>query len=326
MTPASPPPVPAGLRQRRLLGPLWGSWLDRLPRLAADLLDEWELTVDGDPLHGWCSLVLPVRTAGGRDAVLKLSFDGNDESLHEGQALTLWNRAGDGDGDGAVRLLRADPRRRCLLLERLDLRDLTSVPVEKAGDVIAALYRRLHRPAGPPFPALTEVAGRWLDEFDALGPDMPLPRSLRSQALALGRDLLADSPGRPVLLHGDLHWENVLAVDAGADGSTPDRWRAIDPKPVVGDPHLEPAPLIWNRWRELRQHRRGPRAAIRERLALVTDATGLERDRVRDWFVVRVVLTASWTIADARQASRALTETEQRAITWCVTMAKAVQG
>lgn len=311
--------VPDGLAERRRLGPLWGSWLDRLPRLAATLLDEWELTLDGDALHGWCSLVLPVRTSDDRDAVLKVSFDGDDESLHEAQALTRWN------GDGAVRLLRADPRRRALVLERLRLRDLTAVPVEDAGPVLADLYARLHRPAGPPFPALADVAGTWLDDLEALGPDIPFPRSLRSQALSLGRDLVADPPGRPVLLHGDLHWENVLALDDAAVGSGPQCWRAIDPKPMVGDPHLEPAPLVWNRWQELQQHRRGPRAAIRERLELVTDATGLDHDRVRDWFLVRVVLNAGWAVADARHASRALTDAEQRSITWCVTMAKAVQ-
>ncbi|GGD00777.1 streptomycin 6-kinase [Tersicoccus solisilvae] len=319
MSPASPPTVPTSLQERRLLGPVWGSWLDRLPRLAATLLDEWQLTVDGDAMHGWCSLVLPVLTAEGREAVLKIGFDGDDESLHEPQALTRWN------GDGAVRLLRADPRRRALVLERLRIRDLTAVPVTEAGDVLATLYRRLHRPAGPPFPTVTDVAGTWLDDLQALGPDVPLPRSLRAQALSLGRDLLADPPGTPVLLHGDLHWENVLAVDDAADGSSPDRWRAIDPKPMVGDIHLEPAPLVWNRWQELQQHRRGPRAGIRERLSFVTDATGLDHDRVRDWFLVRVVLNAASTVADARRASRALTDLEQRGLTWCVTMAKAVQ-
>ena len=39
----------------------------------------------------------------GDDAVLKVAWDGDDESLHEAEALELW------DGDGAVRLLRCDP-------------------------------------------------------------------------------------------------------------------------------------------------------------------------------------------------------------------------
>lgn len=311
--------VPDALQERRLLGPAWVDWLERLPRLAASVLDAWDLIPDGDVLHGWCSLVLPVRTDRGGPAMLKLTFDGDEESRLEAQALTRWN------GAGAVRLLRADPRRRVLLLERLRLRDLTAIPVEDAGPVLARLYGHLHRPAGPPFATLESVAGRWLDDLAALGSDVPLPRSLLSQALAVGRDLLADPPERPVLLHGDLHWENILAVDDDADATTPDRWRAIDPKPMIGDPHLEPAPLVWNRWRELQADRRGPRAAIRERLDVVTDLTGLERDRVRDWFLVRVVLNVGWTVTDARRASRPLTGLEQDGVTWSVTMAKAVQ-
>src|SRR5688572_24368837 len=91
----------------------WASWVARLPRLADDLLEEWDLRPDGLSMHGYCSLVLPVETGAGEQAVLKLSFDGDDESEHEALALRHW------DGRGAVRMLRADPGRRALLLERL---------------------------------------------------------------------------------------------------------------------------------------------------------------------------------------------------------------
>jgi streptomycin 6-kinase len=53
--------------------------------------------------------------------VLKVAWEGDDESLHEGEALELWN------GEGAVRLLRREGR---VLLEEPDyvapLRDLMS--------------------------------------------------------------------------------------------------------------------------------------------------------------------------------------------------------
>ena len=97
-----PLPIPPGLDGQRRLGPAWAAWLDRLPRLAAEVVDEWRLVPDGAPMHGYVSLAQPVRTAGGRPAVLKVSFDGDDESLHEGIALQRWH------GDGAVSLLRAE--------------------------------------------------------------------------------------------------------------------------------------------------------------------------------------------------------------------------
>ena len=120
--PLLPFDLPQGLLGQAAVGPAWSAWLDRLPRLLRDLLDEWALAVDGAPLHG-CVLG---RRAGadreaGEPAVLKVSFDGDDEAVHEGLALQHWH------GDGVVRLLRADPRRRALLLERLQVRDLTDV-------------------------------------------------------------------------------------------------------------------------------------------------------------------------------------------------------
>jgi len=92
----------------------WAAWVDRLPALVRDLLDEWDLTVDGALMNGFCSLVVPVLTADGERSVLKLHTDADaDESDFEHLALQHWH------GNGTVLLLRADPRRRAMLLERL---------------------------------------------------------------------------------------------------------------------------------------------------------------------------------------------------------------
>ena len=74
-------------------------------------------------------------------------------------------------------------------------------------------------------------------------------------------------------------------------------WLAIDPKPMSGDPHYEPAPLLWNRWDELEGDIRG---GVRRRFHAVIDAAGLEEDRARDWVVVRMVLNAHWSIRSGR--------------------------
>ena len=90
--------LPDGLEAQRDLGQTWGRWLDRVPRLYSELLDAWALAPAGDELwHGFCSLVAPVITDDGTRGVLKISFDGDDESLHEGLALQHWH------GDGAGR-------------------------------------------------------------------------------------------------------------------------------------------------------------------------------------------------------------------------------
>jgi streptomycin 6-kinase len=308
-----PVTIPAGLQARRALGDDWGRWLDRLPRLTRELLEEWRLRVDGEPLHGWCSMVVPVVDADGVAGALKVGFDGDDETLHEGLALQHWG------GRGAVRLRRADPRRRALLLDWLPGPDLSDTWDVEACEVVAGLYHRLHIPALPQLASLASYVERWLRELEELGRDLPVPRRYVEQALSLGPDLLAaDGPG--VVVHGDLHYTNVLADDAG-------EWLAIDPQPMAGDPHYEPAPMLWNRMGELA----GPlavgsvRDGLRRRFHTLVDAAGLDEARARDWVVVRMVLNAGWAVQDAHRADRRLTGDEQDWITRCIAITKAVQ-
>src|SRR4051794_37976585 len=237
--------LPEGLEEQRGLGPDWGRWLDALPGRFADVLRDWRLTLDGEDLwHGFCSLVAPVLTADGRPAVLKVSFDGDEESRHEALALQHWH------GDGVVELLRADPRRRALLLERLHRRDLTTVGDVEACEVVAGLYPRIHRPALPQLRTVTSYVGPWIDSLRMLPSDSPIPRRMVEQALSLGGDLVAAPASVGRMVHGDLHYENVLAGDR-------EPWLVIDPKPMSGDPHYEVAPMLWNRFQEYDDVRNG---------------------------------------------------------------------
>ncbi|MDS1113004.1 aminoglycoside phosphotransferase family protein [Gordonia westfalica] len=303
--------IPPGLAAQSALGPAWEDWLRRLPATVSALLDAWELRRDGDELwHGFESLVVPVLGRNGQRAVLKVAFDGDDEGAQEALGLQHWA------GRGAVRMLRADPRRRGLLLERLERTDLTSVDDDEACQVVADLYGALHIPAPGRMSLLTTHLGRWLDRLAGMPRDAPVPRRFVEQALSLGRDLVTDPATVGVVVHGDLHHENVLAAPSGDR-----RWLAIDPKPMSGDPHYEPAPMLWN----LLDRRRGDsRHVIRSRFHTIVDAAGLDPDRARDWVIVRMILNAHWAIEDADRMSRALTDADHEWITTCITVAKAV--
>ena len=301
--------IPDGLSEQAALGPLWADWLRRLPGAVSALLDEWDLRRDGEELwHGFESLVVPVIDRHGTPAVLKVAFDGDDEGAQEALGLHHWQ------GHGAVRMLRADPRRRALLLERLSRRDLTTVDDDEACLVVADLYGRLHIPAPGRLTPLTAHLERWLGDLASIPRDAPVPRRFVEQALSLGRDLLADNATVGVIVHGDLHHENVLA---DADG----RWVAIDPSPMSGDAHYELAPMLWNR---LGSRASDVRYDIRRRFYTITDAADLDQDRARDWVIVRMILNAHWAIVDAERAARPLRPTDREWITTCVTVAKAV--
>ena len=76
-------------------------WIDRLPRIVADLCQQWQLAIDGAPMHGYLGVVVPVRR-GGEACVLKVSWL-DESNADEALALTTWN------GEGAVRLLAVEP-------------------------------------------------------------------------------------------------------------------------------------------------------------------------------------------------------------------------
>jgi streptomycin 6-kinase len=295
--------LPPGVLAFADRGPEWAAFVEGLPRLFRELSEEWGLTVDGEPTHGYCSLVVPVRRLE-QPAVLKLGVP-DDEGEHEGLALQHWA------GNGAVRLLSADPHRSALLLERLHPTDLTSVDVLDACELVAERYARLHVPAPPQLRSLTSYVDRWTARLGELERDAPVPHRLVQQAVSLGRELVVDGASTGTLIHADLHYENVLAGDR-------EPWLVIDPKPVSGDPHYEPAPMLCNRWDEAVASG-DLRSAVRRRFHTLVDAAALDEDRARNWVVVRMLHNALWELEDHPSAP------DHDYLTMCIAVAKAVQ-
>ncbi|WP_225752890.1 aminoglycoside phosphotransferase family protein [Actinotalea sp. Marseille-Q4924] len=306
--------VPEGLRHLPDREPSWEPWLDRLPRLAADVLREWELDLDGRPTHGQCSLVLPVRARPtGEPAALKIGWP-HEESRYEHLALQHWH------GAAAVELLRADPHRGALLLERAGPDDLDVLDDVTACETVGGLYAELHRPAVPQLVRLSALAADWARRLLDLPREAPVPRRLVEQAASLARAFASDPATDTSIVHGDLHGQNVLA-SARATGP---RWLVIDPKPLAGDPHVEPVPLLWNRWAEVLATG-DVRWAVRRRLAATVEAAGLDADRARDWAVVRSMVNALWCVEAVRARGGTLDEGARDWLTRAVTIAKVVQ-
>ncbi|TWD82881.1 streptomycin 6-kinase [Kribbella amoyensis] len=276
--------IPADFLVVASRGPDWAAWLDELPRLTRELLDEWELRVDGGPAYGNCAVVVPVLTSDGARAVLKVQFP-HWEAETEHLALRIW------DGNGAVRMLRADPRRFAILMERLESRDLTTIGDVDACEVVGAAYSRLHVPAGPQFRTLSGELKRWIQGFRELPSSAPVPHRYVEQAISLGEDFASDPSCDGVLIHTDLHYFNVLAGER-------EPWLVIDPKPLSGDPCYEVAPLLWNRWDEVVASG-DLRFRVRQRFYAAIDAGGLDEDRARDWVIVRQLLNVLWTLQEA---------------------------
>ncbi|WP_227497010.1 aminoglycoside phosphotransferase family protein [Planctomonas psychrotolerans] len=272
---------------------------------------DWSLTEDGPPSTGSAAIVFPMVTDSGVPAALKLGWP-HPEAEHEHLALRAWA------GNGAVRLLRADPRRSVLLLERAHGgRNLGRLPVREACEVVARLYGRIHRPAVPQLARLSTMSGEWAERLAHLRNDRRVPRRQVEQAASLARAFATDDGTDGILLHTDLHYENVLAADR-------EPWLVIDPKPLSGDPAYEVAPLLWNRWDEVVASPT-PRHAILDRLYTVLEITGWDEDRVRDWVIVREMVNVLEALTVRDSGSRAGGTELDEWITSSVTVVKAMQ-
>lgn len=253
-------------------------WLHSLPDRITALCRQWRLEVDGPPMYGGLSLVIPVRR-GDERCMLKIVGVESDATA-EALALTAW------DGRGAVRLLAVDAPQAALLLERLDSqRSTRDLPLEEAFSVAARLLRRLAVPAPAGLPRLGDVAPRLAAELPARWEELarPLPLELLDEACAVATLLGPAASER--LVHYDLHDDNILA-------GTREPWLAIDPKVIAGDPEYGVAQLLWCRLDELD----GP-AELQRRLAAICAVAELDLQRTIAWSLVRCVDYWLWGLS-----------------------------
>jgi streptomycin 6-kinase len=261
-------------------------WLERLPSLLDALAESWSLTILPPFPNLTYNYVAPAIRDNGEPLILKIGVP-DPELTTEVAALRFF------DGRGCARLLATDEARGALLIERLlpgtSLRRLE--PDDRTVLIAAETMQQIWRqaPDQHPFPTTAtwgEGFARMRRSFD--GGSGPFPSALTDAAERLYAELDASSVA-PVVLHGDLHQENVLTAQR-----TP--WLAIDPKGVVGEPVYEVGALLRNPppWRtpcEL--------ACIMERrVHLLAEALGFERERIAGWGLAQAVLSAWWSYED----------------------------
>jgi streptomycin 6-kinase len=256
-------------------------WLATLPATVADLAERWGLQL-GQPYPDASVSYVAEAVRGKERVVLKAQWP-HAEAVHEADALRVW------DGNGAVRLLAHDADRHALLLEHCSpgtflARNVAVDPLA----VLVELLPRLWKPVAAPFKGLAEEAQEWASDlhagWEAAG--WPCERKLVDAAAAFLAELAA-SQGEQVLVHQDLHGENILAAER-------EPWLVIDPKPLVGEREFALAPII-------RSFEFGH--SCREvvwRLDRLSAELGLDRDRARRWAVAQ---TIAWSF-DSDYAER----------------------
>lgn len=250
-------------------------WIQSLPDRVEHLCSEWGLQLEEQPPCGDWNLILFVR----RDrepCVLKV-FGPEPRTADEVKALTTWA------GRGAVLPLNVDSDNQGVLLERLDpTRSLTGVELMSAAEMAGSLIRQLTVPAPPGLPLLVDIAQNHVDTLRSRqqAQGNPLPARWIDLATQLARELTTDAGTS--LVHGDLHYGNVLA-------GTRQPWLAIDPKPGTGNPERSVPELMWDRIDDA-----ADAAAVHGLFAALVSCSDLDPHRAWAWTVVQTVNYWLW--------------------------------
>ena len=278
--------IPDGFSKKviHIHGEAGAGWLSRLPETIAECERRWSLKVMPPLDYLSHNYVAPVICADGKDAVLKLGVPHND-FMNEMAALRLY------DGAGMVKLLAGDVDLGAMLLERLmPGTSLSSLgDDERATSVAAQVMRQLWRPPPPEhqFPTVSD----WASGLENLrerfaGTTGPISAPLVEKAETLFSELIG-TMGAPVLLHGDLHHDNILSA-------VREPWLAIDPKGVVGEAEYEVGAFVRNRLLTGPK----PEMLLARRVDQFVDELGFVRERIVGWSLAQTVLSAWWSFED----------------------------
>ncbi len=256
-----------------------GDWLERVPELVQEYVDRWELEL-GDPyVQGAAGYAVRADLPDGTEAVLKLVYP-HREAEHEAAALAVW------DGHGAVRLLDSHADGRAMLIERCERGTLlAATDAETALDVLTGLLPRLWKNVTEPFQRLEDEVAVWIEEIprDWERAGRPIERPLVDEVAEMLHELASSQDGQ-VLLHQDLHTDNVLAAER-------EPWLVLDPKPLIGEREFNLAPIV-------RDYVLGhSRRDVLRRLDRLTSELSLDRERTIWWTIGQ---TTAWMFENTR--------------------------
>ncbi|NNE65565.1 MAG: aminoglycoside phosphotransferase [Pyrinomonadaceae bacterium] len=262
-------------------------WLRQLPDRIEALKNRWNLVQDGELMHGYLAVVVPVLRKG-EQLALKVSWI-DRYSEQEALALKSWG------GIGAVSLFESDTSEGAMLVERLDSsKTLETIPPERAIRIAGGLLRKLAIRAPREITTVSsevdQIAVELPQDWNELG--KPFEKSILDKAMGLLPELRVSNAS--LLVNHDLHYGNVLAGKR-------EPWIVIDPKVFAGDPEFALAQLIWQEFAAVNTDQDLDRV-----LGILIDEAELDAELSRKWLFVRVVSNRLWSLKEGftRDAER----------------------
>ncbi len=279
--------LPDSFRQNVIA--VWGKqgeeWLRELPNILKLYSQKWALDITAPEHTLNYNYVAPARLKDGTEAIIKIGYP-NPEIVSEINALKAY------EGKKAVKLLRTDPENGVLLLERIRpgraLTEIQERDDEEATKIAATVIRDL--PTSTPKGVEFSTVAQWGEVFHRIQ-NKGLPQGMivmLNQAEELMTEL-DQSKQEEKLLHGDLHFENILFDEKNG-------WVAIDPKGVIGDPVYEAARLLHNPSNLFKKD--NPKGIIKQRIEILSAILNYEKERIAKWAFVDSLLATCWSIED----------------------------
>lgn len=281
------------LRQNitKLYGSQGTEWITNLPALINALENYWNLTEITPVPNMTFNYVAKAILNTNEPVILKISYD-KKSVINEKQALT------DLGHHGSIRLIGYNELYNALLLQQaipgITLKSLYRDQYDYVMDSYIETMHRLHHQHLPKKSNYPHVSD-WLNVLEQ--PNLKqIPPVLLNKAIELKNKLLSSS--KPlILLHGDLHHDNVLKHG--------NKWLAIDPKGVIGEAEFEIAAFDFMYVNELTTST-NVKNLISKRVELLAHKSGLDAQRIKDWVLVRLILMAAWFIEDNGDPSWAI--------------------
>jgi streptomycin 6-kinase len=249
----------------------------------------WRLTADGAAFSTPSSQLHPVRQDG-RAAMLKVVTHPDERN---GAAALFWFA-----GKGAVEVLAHEGD--AILMARgdgpYDLADMVGRGEDDAATrVICEVVRDLHASrAAPPPEGLMPLTRRFRSLF--LTAEAPGADEHYRTAAEMARRLLAE-PLDCVVLHGDIHHENILRDGKGG-------WAAIDPKGLIGESTYDYANILENPIR-CPEVVLSP-GRLRRQAEVIAETAGISLKRLLEYTFAFAALSECWGVEDGNATGYAL--------------------
>jgi streptomycin 6-kinase len=260
-------------------------WLGSLSQVIKEIENDWSLEVEKPYRNLSYHYVAPCRMKNGGKAVLKIGFPETDSVVFkEAEMLEIYA------GVSAVKLLRVDEKRFALLLEKAtpgeNIVSICQKDNKKAVEIAIEMMRKIWRkaPAGHSFPRVE----KWMRGLER-GAKANIEIDFFLKAHQYFTEL-SNSSNQKLLLHGDLHHENILSA-------LREPFLAIDPKGLVGDAGYEIGVFLNNQARWLSDDA-NRREKLERNVRQFAEAFQIKPLELKKWAFAQAILSAWWTFEE----------------------------